>query len=118
MLVKSLVTGLSLWIVGASALAGPGSAHAGAIGYGSREGPGGYSEAGGCDYRDAAMNNGWGWNPFTGTSCPPSGDYRGPSSPSGEYGGPSSLGDCSYRDAYLNNGWGWNDVTGTSCPPL
>ena len=27
--------------------------------------------SGGCDYSDAAQNNGWGWNPQTRESCPP-----------------------------------------------
>ena len=42
-------------------------------GWGRGWGPGyggGYG-GGGCDYSNAAYNNGWGWNPSTGTSCPP-----------------------------------------------
>ena len=60
---------------------------------------GGYYN-GGCTYNDADFNNGWGWNPYTGTSCPP------------------LQGGCDYTDADFNNGWGWDAATGTSCPPL
>jgi len=50
----------------------------------------------GCDYSDALRNNGWGWDPISGTSCPPR---------------------CDYSNANLNNGWGWDPYTGMSCPP-
>ena len=54
----------------------------------------------GCNYNDSYFNNGWGWNPYTGTSCPP------------------LQGGCDYSNADFNNGWGWDAGTGTSCPPL
>ncbi len=61
---------------------------------------GGYYN-GGCNYNDAYFNNGWGWNPYTGTSCPPL----------------QGVGGCDYSNADFNNGWGWDAATGTSCPP-
>ena len=50
----------------------------------------------GCDYQDAHLYNGWGWNPYTGTSCAPR---------------------CDYSNADANNGWGWDPYAGVSCPP-
>ncbi len=60
----------------------------------------------GCDYADADLYNGWGWNPDTQTSCEPleSDNSVDP--------------DCNYRDADLYNGWGWNPFTKESCRPL
>lgn len=52
-----------------------------------------------CDYRDAATNDGWGWDPVALQSCPP-------------------IHLCDYTDAEANGGWGWNATTSTSCPPL
>jgi len=57
----------------------------------------------GCDYSDAALYNGWGWNPSTRTSCPPVTETRD---------------NCDYSSASSNDGWGWNNVTRESCPPL
>lgn len=56
--------------------------------------------SGGCDYTDAEVNGGWGWDAANGLSCPPAADS------------------CDYSSAALNDGWGWNPVTATSCPPL
>ncbi len=55
-----------------------------------------------CDYTDADSNGGWGWNPYTGSSCPPV----------------DVVDNCDYSDADINNGWGWDPVLDTSCPPL
>jgi len=52
-----------------------------------------------CSYADAAVYNGWGWNPVESVSCPP-------------------LDECDYADAGLYGGWGWNAATQTSCAPL
>lgn len=52
-----------------------------------------------CSYADAAMHNGWGWNPVESVSCPP-------------------LDACDYSDADIYGGWGWNPGLQTSCPPL
>jgi len=55
-----------------------------------------------CDYRDAAVNGGWGWNPATMQSCKPVNDGN----------------ECIYSAADQNLGWGWNPVTQQSCPPV
>lgn len=84
-----------------------------------------------CDFSDARNNFGWGWNPVTGTSCPPTDrdqvldlflpdpDAAGTDEPSRE-----RLIDniravyCDYTDAPLHDGWGWNNVLFESCPPI
>ncbi len=66
-------------------------------------------EPSGCDYSAAAANDGWGWNPATGTSC-------APLTSSGSNDDPPSSG-CDYSAATANGGWGWNPTTGTSCAP-
>jgi len=50
-----------------------------------------------CNYDDADLYNGWGWNSVTRTSCAPL---------TGE------LGQCEDRGGYP---WGWNPVTLESC---
>lgn len=52
-----------------------------------------------CDYSDAALYNGWGWDPVARDSCPP-------------------LDECDYSNANIYGGWGWNPGTQMSCPPL
>lgn len=59
-----------------------------------------------CDYANADMFNGWGWDPVSRQSCAP----RRPI--------PVNPDQCDYTDAQMFNGWGWNAVTATSCPPL
>jgi len=59
-------------------------------------------DTGACDYSNASLYNGWGWNAVTMESCPPLDD----------------TGTCDYSNASQFNGWGWNPVTMQSCPPL
>ncbi len=60
-----------------------------------------------CSYHDAVINDGWGYNPSTGESCPPL---------------PSNVDqaavNCSYQDAAQNDGWGYDHTTELSCPPF
>jgi len=56
-----------------------------------------------CDYRNAALYNGWGWNPVIGQSCPPLENK------------PAS--NCDYINADVYNGWGWDPVARMSCAP-
>ena len=58
-----------------------------------------------CNYADAGLHNGWGWDPYFGVSCPPLAGT-----------GPSS--GCNYDNAASHNGWGWDSVAGVSCAPL
>jgi len=66
-----------------------------------------------CDYRNAAMFDGWGWNAGTGQSCPPV-TAPTPSVPATT----TVANDCDYSNALLFDGWGWNPVTSQSCPPV
>lgn len=59
-----------------------------------------------CDYSDAILNGGWGWDPIAEESCPPL---------------PAQVSmpeNCDYSDAIVNNGWGWDPIAQKSCPPL
>jgi len=56
-----------------------------------------------CDYSNADVNDGWGWNPITLMSCAP--------------GESETTGTCDYTDAALYDGWGWNSELAESCPP-
>lgn len=56
----------------------------------------------GCDYSDAHLYDGWGWNPVTLQSCAPVTTSAG----------------CDYSQQHLYGGWGWNPVTMQSCAPL
>jgi len=58
-----------------------------------------------CNYVDAGLHNGWGWDPYLGRSCPPQT-------------GSASASNCNYDEAASNNGWGWDSVAGVSCAPL
>ena len=60
-----------------------------------------------CSYRDAAANDGWGYNAATGESCTP---LAAGNQPAGN--------NCSYAYAQQNQGWGYDETTGLSCPPL
>ena len=75
------------------------------------------SAIGGCDYKDAAQHNGWGWNETTRESCPPRTAAAGIQTSQPQNSLPSNGGFCDYKDAAQHNGWGWNDVTKQSCPP-
>ncbi len=57
----------------------------------------------GCEYTNAAENEGFGWNPTTEESCPPVADH--------------SHEDCDYTHAALHRGWGWSVSAQESCPP-
>lgn len=59
-----------------------------------------------CNYQDAELYNGWGWNPATGESC-------APIAPAEQ----SLLDDCDYSNAMQFDGWGWNPITRESCQP-
>ncbi len=60
-----------------------------------------------CTYRDAATNDGWGYNASTGESCAPLPIDDQPAAQN-----------CSYAYAQQNQGWGFDETTGLSCPPL
>ena len=60
--------------------------------------------AGQCDYSDAQLYNGWGWNPVTSESCPPIDNSQNSSTT------PSGVPVCSSRDSDSDNdGWGWEN---------
>ena len=48
--------------------------------------------AGGCDYSNASIHDGWGWNAITGDSCPPLSAERSA---------------CVDSDG---DGWGWDGI--------
>ena len=50
----------------------------------------------GCDYSAASQNNGWGWNPETGTSCAPNSAQVAADSFSSSFGS-SGVVECSYN---------------------
>lgn len=56
-----------------------------------------------CDYSNAAIYDGWGWDAVSGTSCPPL---------------DTSANNCDYSNAAMHNGWGWDAITGQSCAPV
>ena len=60
-----------------------------------------------CSYRDAVINDGWGYHPSTGASCPPQLSNVD-----------QAAENCSYRDAAQNDGWGYDHTTNLSCPPI
>jgi len=59
-----------------------------------------------CDYTNADLFNGWGWDPVSRQSCAPLQPV------------PVIPDQCDYTDAHRFNGWGWNAATATSCPPI
>lgn len=67
------------------------------------------SNHGSCDYSNAALSSGWGWNETTRESCPPLENQTN---------APVAAADCDYSNASENSGWGWNPTAGESCPPL
>ena len=93
-----------------------------------------------CDYSNASIYDGWGWDPVAGTSCEPidagptdNCDYSnagmfdgwGWNATTGQsckpVGAPYDISEdpnCDYTNAPVNQGWGWNPITGRSCPPL
>jgi len=91
----------------------------------------------GCDYSDADLYGGWGWNATINESCPPSDNFNDETSiaqcidSDGDgYGwngsetctpatsSPTLNSGCDYSDANLYGGWGWNTETNQSCAPL
>ena len=91
-----------------------------------------------CDYSDAHLYDGWGWNLVTQASCAPQQstaaagcDYGG-AAENGGWGWNASTqqscapvdesasagGSCDYSDAASNAGWGWDAVNQISCPPV
>ena len=99
MLKNFMMSALAVCLLSSHAFAG--SASAGNPGVGNPANrrtpwPGSNGAANSCTYQDAYKNNGWGWNPYTRTACPPR---------------------CNYQDAYKNNGWGWDSASGASCAP-
>ncbi len=104
--------------------------------------PPGDTVSDGCDYTDADLYQGWGWNIYLKESCPPKGSQtEQPTDPATEQPGnelecidsdgdgwgwdgfatcipeSSASGQCDYSDAGIYNGWGWNATTRESCPP-
>lgn len=59
-----------------------------------------------CDYTNADVFNGWGWNPVLGESCAPLADS-----------GDATASNCDYSNASQFGGWGWDPVASESCPP-
>lgn len=57
-----------------------------------------------CDYSNASIYDGWGWDPVAGISCEPI--DAGPTD------------NCDYSDAGMFDGWGWDATTGQSCEPI
>lgn len=96
-------------------------------------GPTGNVVAGSCDYSQAALNGGWGWDAAAGESCAPVAcDYTAAADNNGWGWDPVAQqscaplpepvvdqdADCDYSSAPDNNGWGWNPVTRQSCAPV
>ena len=66
-----------------------------------------------CNYSDAHLYNGWGWDAVASQSCPPlSEEVPGVTT------GTHHDNDCVYASAEQNKGWGWDPVSLQSCPPL
>jgi len=68
-----------------------------------------------CSYRDAAVNDGWGYNTATGGSCAP---LPPPVATPVVLNDQPTSNICSYDYADQNQGWGYDETTGLSCPPL
>ncbi len=60
-----------------------------------------------CDYSNADLFDGWGWNSILGESCPPLAENTEIVS-----------GNCDYSGAAQFGGWGWDPVARESCAPL
>ena len=70
----------------------------------------------GCDYSNAILYNGWGWNSTTRESCPPRDSNQ--NDDNSDDGNMADQGGCDYSSASQHGGWGWNNTTRESCPPL
>lgn len=82
-----------------------------------------------CDYIDAVLHDGWGWNESTGESCEPipglSIDFyvslyeaTEVDATYDEIIGLLRVDYCDYSEANSHNGYGWNNVLLESCPPV
>lgn len=84
------------------------------------------SDGDNCDYTDALLNNGYGWDAVARESCPPLQTIQTEDQTSAALGesavaqGFESNGNnnCDYTDAALNSGYGWDPVARVSCPPV
>lgn len=56
-----------------------------------------------CNYNNADLFDGWGWDSVNSKSCPPK---------------ESDTDTCDYRNSALHDGWGWDPVNRMSCAPL
>jgi len=61
-----------------------------------------------CNYSNADIFNGWGWDPVSRKSCPPLQNQPDTT---------TETDTCNYANAAQYDGWGWNAVTGQSCAP-
>ncbi len=79
-------------------------------------------EVSGCDYSNADLFGGWGWNNDLGQSCPPldsavvAGAYAHDNS--APQATPVATVGCDYSNSDMFDGWGWNSALSESCPPL
>lgn len=64
----------------------------------------------GCDYSNADVYGGWGWNASLGQSCEPLAVNTDLTTRVDD--------NCNYSYASLHGGWGWNAETQESCPPV
>ena len=68
-----------------------------------------------CDYSDADLYGGWGWNYETSESCAPPEEQDDTTQQ--EVVEESVANSCDYSDGHLFGGWGWNYETSESCAP-
>jgi len=64
-----------------------------------------------CNYSEAHLQGGWGWDPINQDSCPPVENAV-------EEAGVTIADNCDYSQAHLSDGWGWDPVTRQSCAPV
>ena len=77
--------------------------------------PNAISEQNSCNYDDAELYSGWGWDSINAVSCPPL-DGSADSEPTLIL---DPIADkCDYSNAAINSGWGWNTVRAEPCAPL
>ena len=68
-----------------------------------------------CDYSQAHLYGGWGWDPVARESCPPVDQPPAQQDPP-----PAASPDnnCDYSQAHRYGGWGWDPVARESCEPV
>lgn len=77
--------------------------------------PNAFSAQNSCNYDDAELYSGWGWDPINAVSCPP---LNGSAELEPTL-VPEPVADkCDYSNAAINSGWGWNTARAEACPPL